>query len=147
MDAWWFVSTDLAGNNFDLSCGEKKKMQLKKSLSVTSQWISMDLCWYMKEHCASENTSSGVWILASTEQGEEHSPSCMHSACMSASMRVCACVCVRAISSPHAANIKMVSISIINTTYISSYYTKIPLMLTLCISVESFNRMSLENAW
>lgn len=25
MDAWWFVSTDLAGNYFDLSCGEEKE--------------------------------------------------------------------------------------------------------------------------
>lgn len=35
MDAWWFVSTDLAGNYFDLSCGERKERRYCQDFSLS----------------------------------------------------------------------------------------------------------------
>ncbi len=92
MDAWWFVSTDLAGNYFDLSCREKKGMKEMKEKKKSTfcchkllyNTLTMDPCWYMKEHCASKNISSGgFWILTSTEYYQNiYREEC-----------VCVCVC------------------------------------------------------
>ena len=52
--------------------GNERNVKKKKSAFCCHKslynTLTMDPCWYMKEHCASKNISSGgFWILTSTE--------------------------------------------------------------------------------
>lgn len=85
MDAWWFVSTDLAGNYFDLSWREKNIYQ---HFAVTSYrttplpWMHADT-W--KSTVLQKYLIHLLWILTSTQ----HNESCMKEAILSLHWATC----------------------------------------------------------